>query len=1286
MGAKGRLRRSGYRAGLALVGLFAAFWPAFAQTTDWASLIQAAKPAVVWILAETREGTSAGSGAIISPDGYILTAAHVIEGANRITVVVEETREFWASVVNADYRADVAVLKIPASGLTWFALGDSDKVAIEEQIRVLGYPLPGAGVGLIAVAGVIQGTRVRDGVKFLQHNASTASGHSGGPVINAQGEIIGVHSARFADQPDYRLAVAVNEAKRLIPWGALPTGPSPIRPATGPGLPALVIRVPQDQPDLSAAVRAASEGAEIQVAQGTYRGDLSITKALAIAGESGATIEGTVRITGTRNVTVSNVRIIGAVEVRDTTSFTLERVTVSGSAGNGILVEASTGIISGCTIADAKGFGIEASFGARVTITKTVIRRSGKAGIALSLNAQARITENVIEQNQGDGISADASTALIQENMIRDNRGCGVRADAASVLSGIATSANLHDNQAGNLCGNALKLDAEPPTITARLEPSPNAAGWNTTDVRVVFICADPLSGIASCPESRTFSDEGVYEVVGEATDRAGNRASVPATVRIDRTPPKGKVKIEGAAGETMSTIVTLGILASDDLSGVEEMRFSNDGYTWSSWEPFAFTKTWDLTAYGGTPTEGTKIVYVQVRDRAGNVSPPFSATISLLPSSRPLPPPVNLRVSPSGWSNSAYFAVDWDDPPQIPPRAAVWYKVDSPPEHPEDGIRVLEKPFFVEPPSEGEHLVYVWLEDAKGRKDHTQASIARLLYDCTPPELTVGSVQGTMGIAGWYVSDVTVTFIAKDNLSGFDPDGQLRLETSQTSLGEGQDVLVQFSISDRAGNTASIIAGPFRIDKTPPTIAAHVSGPPDRDGWYNKDVTVSFTCDDKISGVARCSPPVTVNREGRDQVVAGEAMDWAGNRATTSIKINLDKTPPTGALTINDGATATTSTSVTLQIQASDNLSGVAEMRFSNDGKTWSDWEEFCSTRSWNLTLFGGSRTKGIKTVFCQLRDKAGNVSSMFSGTIELGGLDILPGHARRVCCLAFSPDGKILASGSEDRTIRFWDVTNGAETRIPTGYMHRVSSLAFSADGKLLASGSYEGTIKLWDVATRREMRTLTGHEWGIKQLMFSLDGKLLASASSDGMIKFWDVATGKEFRTLALKGHKSWIFSVAFSPDWRVIATGSSDTTIKLWDAATGEELRTLTGHTEEVTHVAFSPDGKFLASGSYDDTIKLWDVATGQQLCTLRHKWSVTFVVFSQDGKLLASASTDSTIKLWDVVTGEELCTLTGHTDTVTSLAFSPDGKILASGSGDRDRTIRLWDVAALLGTP
>jgi WD40 repeat protein/V8-like Glu-specific endopeptidase len=204
---------------------------AWGQTTNWPALIQAAKPAVVWILAETSEGTAAGSGTIISPDGYIVTAAHVVTGASSITIVVNESDEYRASVVRSDTAMDVAVLKIPASGLTWLGLGDSAQVAIEDEIRVLGYPLPGAGVGYIAVAGIIQGTRLRDGTTLLQHNASTAGGHSGGPVVNAEGQVIGVHSAVLTDQPEYHLAVSVNDARTLIPSGVLPTGESPVQSA-----------------------------------------------------------------------------------------------------------------------------------------------------------------------------------------------------------------------------------------------------------------------------------------------------------------------------------------------------------------------------------------------------------------------------------------------------------------------------------------------------------------------------------------------------------------------------------------------------------------------------------------------------------------------------------------------------------------------------------------------------------------------------------------------------------------------------------------------------------------------------------------------------------------------------------------------------------------------------------------------------------------------------------------------------------------------------------------------
>jgi S1-C subfamily serine protease len=122
---------------------------ALAQTTDWSALIEAAKPAVAWIQAETAEGTKAGTGAIISPDGYILTAAHVIEGATRIRVLVDETEEYGASVVSTDAKADVAILKISGSNLIWLALGDSDALALDQEIRLLGYPVQDIGFGLI---------------------------------------------------------------------------------------------------------------------------------------------------------------------------------------------------------------------------------------------------------------------------------------------------------------------------------------------------------------------------------------------------------------------------------------------------------------------------------------------------------------------------------------------------------------------------------------------------------------------------------------------------------------------------------------------------------------------------------------------------------------------------------------------------------------------------------------------------------------------------------------------------------------------------------------------------------------------------------------------------------------------------------------------------------------------------------------------------------------------------------------------------------------------------------
>jgi WD40 repeat protein len=329
----------------------------------------------------------------------------------------------------------------------------------------------------------------------------------------------------------------------------------------------------------------------------------------------------------------------------------------------------------------------------------------------------------------------------------------------------------------------------------------------------------------------------------------------------------------------------------------------------------------------------------------------------------------------------------------------------------------------------------------------------------------------------------------------------------------------------------------------------------------------------------------------------------------------------------------------------------------------------------------------------------------------------------------VAFSPDGRTLASGSNDRTVKLWDVATGRELSTLDGHAGEVESVAFSADGRVLASATAGGTlvlgpgdntptIRLWDIATGRELRKLTGNTSGISSLAFDPRGLTLASGSYDRTVKLWDAATGRTIRTLT--GHTDAVTSVAFSPDGRTLASGSYDRTVKLWDVAAGRALRTLTGHTDQVYSVAFSPDGHTLASGSEDLSVRLWDFTTGRQLQALTGRtgpvtsvafspsgstlatgggdqieiWDLTTtaglhiladptsgttsVAFSPDGRTLASGSRDTTVKLWDVASRRKLRTLDGHTGWVNSVAFSPDGRTLASGSFDG--SVKLWDVS------
>jgi len=293
--------------------------------------------------------------------------------------------------------------------------------------------------------------------------------------------------------------------------------------------------------------------------------------------------------------------------------------------------------------------------------------------------------------------------------------------------------------------------------------------------------------------------------------------------------------------------------------------------------------------------------------------------------------------------------------------------------------------------------------------------------------------------------------------------------------------------------------------------------------------------------------------------------------------------------------------------------------------------------------------------------------------------------GHTDQVNSLAFTPDGKTLASASNDGTAKLWDVTKGQEQVTLYGHHGRNYCVAFSPDGRLLASCSDDATVRLWDVATRRHRATLAGHSKRVRSAAFSPDGKTLATAGWDSTVRLWDVTTGRE-RALSLS-HPGWVNCVTFSPDGTLLASCGSDATVKLWDAATGRERATLRGHTSQVEAVAFSPDGKWLASGSDDLTARLWDVASGTEKAALRlSSKPIPYVslrpglsvAFSPDGRTLASGSWDNTVKIWDVPSGRKRPALRGHTAPVNAVAFSPDGKLVASGSDDA--TIVLSDVA------
>jgi RNA polymerase sigma factor (sigma-70 family) len=341
------------------------------------------------------------------------------------------------------------------------------------------------------------------------------------------------------------------------------------------------------------------------------------------------------------------------------------------------------------------------------------------------------------------------------------------------------------------------------------------------------------------------------------------------------------------------------------------------------------------------------------------------------------------------------------------------------------------------------------------------------------------------------------------------------------------------------------------------------------------------------------------------------------------------------------------------------------------------------------------------------------------------------LEGHTDLIRSVAFSPDGKLLASGADDQTVRLWDIAAGNELRRLPEHGKPVGAVAFAPGGTVLASVDGDGVLRLWDVATGKTLRQFQADTGVIRTFAFSPDGKVLATGEEgSGMVRLWDAAAGKELRRWPAS-HR-YVSGLAFTPDGNVLATaGKWDHAIRLWEAATGKELQPVAGHTGMVEWLRFTADNRTMLSGGRDSkvlewdlatgrerrrlvggppgpgeaiypatitsdlspdgatlaranrytwdpkdaVIRLWDTATGKELRALRgHEASIVWVRFAPGGKLLASGGEDGT-RVWDVATGKELYHLPGNGGG----AFSPDGRWLA-GAGQTDRTIRLWEAA------
>ena len=329
--------------------------------------------------------------------------------------------------------------------------------------------------------------------------------------------------------------------------------------------------------------------------------------------------------------------------------------------------------------------------------------------------------------------------------------------------------------------------------------------------------------------------------------------------------------------------------------------------------------------------------------------------------------------------------------------------------------------------------------------------------------------------------------------------------------------------------------------------------------------------------------------------------------------------------------------------------------------------------------------------------------------------GKEILsaPGHAAIVHCLAYSPDGKRLASGSQDKMVKVWDAATGKELHNLAGHSDAVHSVAFRSDGNLLASAGEDGRVILWEIAGRRKLRNwlLPGPVYSVT---FTSDGRHLITGNDNGTVyiirlgppalvpapwrpvakspldshgpdqipEFEFKEAGQPKDLVAVLGDsrfKHWdrVYRLAFRRGDKELASASADLTVRIWDPASGQVLKILRGHKGLVHQMVYSPDGTLLATAGLEGLVKVWDADSGKEIVSFQDRGnSVYGVAFSHDGKRLVSGGTDKTVKIWDLKAGKVILALTGHRLPIRGIAIHPSRNQLASYS---DEEVKVWDL-------